>query len=580
MKKILTFIIIACFSATAFAQTIVSTEPSNKNAILEEFTGKTCVNCPDAHRTAHLLMDANPGRFFVVSVHQGFFATEGPPNYTTPYGDALANRAGMNQGGTGYPAGSVNRYAFPGMALMGNSYYLYNRGQWEVAAAKTFVEPSCLNVAAEGMIDLNTRKLTLLVEVYYTGNAVQTVNKLTVAMLQDNILGPQTGGITYYPEMMVGHLYKHMHMLRDFITGQWGMDVTPTNTGSFWSHTFEYDIPQHFNDIEVILEDLVFLVYVAENEETIITGSQANVILTNIPALAVRIEELNEIKIIDCSSDAHAYIKIQNQGMLPISSVEFSYTIDGENTNTLIWDRRTIAYQESDTIQLPLFQVQVNQEQTLNVEIVKINNEPISTPSKSITIKKDVPQGDVKMKFVLATDRYASENSFKIFNPDGTILLEDGPWDDLSSNGITVREYDFVPIMIGCHKVEVYDTYGDGINIGYGSGYIKLFNTTEDEIYYNNGQFGSKATIMLTVANIQNIKDTDHNFFISIAPNPITDKLFVTGTYDKLEIISITGQVVSTAFGQPNLDVSHLLKGIYLVKIQSNGRTSAFKVIK
>ena len=39
------------------AQTIVSTTPENKNAILEEFTGIYCVYCPDGHLIANNLKD-------------------------------------------------------------------------------------------------------------------------------------------------------------------------------------------------------------------------------------------------------------------------------------------------------------------------------------------------------------------------------------------------------------------------------------------------------------------------------------------------------------------------------------------
>ena len=580
MKKILFLLFITFFSATMFSQTIVSTEPANRNAILEEYTGKTCVNCPEGHKTAHELMNANPGRFYSISVHQGYYAEETPPYYTTPYGNALASQAGMGQTGTGYPAGTVNRQAYSGMALMGASNYLYTRLQWEVAADKTFVEPSCLNIAAEGIIDVNTRKLTLLVEVYYTGNAVQPTNKLTVAMLQNNILGPQTGGITYYPEMMVGSWYKHMHMLRDFITGQWGVNITPTTTGSFWSQVFEYNIPENFNDIEVVLENLEFIVFVAENEEKIITGTKADVTLTNLPLIGARIEEIHETPVEDCSSNVSTYFQIQNLGVNTISSVEVTYSVESQSSQIFLWKSRSIPSLTSDTIMLPFIQIQTNENQTINIEVTKINNETINVAPKSLDIRKDVPQVDNKMTFILATDRYASEISFKIFNPNGTILVEDGPWEDLSSNGITIREYEIIPIMTGCHRVEVYDSYGDGINLGYGAGYFKILDKIGDEIYYNDGHFNAKATVMTTVTSVEvGIKD-EKEVDISIAPNPINDRLYITGTYEELQIISISGQILYTTSNTQVIDVSNLARGVYLVKIQVNGIFKVFKIVK
>jgi len=503
MKKILSFILVACFTATLFAQpTIVSTTPSNRNGILEEFTGKGCQYCPDGHKRAQQLMNQYPDRFFAINVHVGSFA-DGTPNYKTPYGTALVNQAGMGQAAnTGYPAGTVNRQAFDGVALMGAltaPYFLYDRSKWATCASKLLNDPSCLNVAAEGTVDWTTRHLSLLVEVYYTGNAVQSTNKLTVAMLQNNIIGPQSG-MTLYPEMIVGSQYRHMHMLRDFVTGsQWGMDVSPTTTGSFWSHTFEYDIPQHFNNVNVMLEDLEFIVFVAENETKIISGCHANITHLNLPQIGGRITEALEIPVIDCSTDASAYVKVQNIGQNTINSLEFTYKVANGTPNTYIWNKRTIASMASDTIHLPIFQVQASTNQTVKIDLIKINDEPITLSSSSITIKKDIVQGaDSEMKLVIKTDQYGTECSFKIFRQDGTVLLQGGPF----TNAVVEREFNFVPDEKGCYRLEVNDSYGDGMP----GGFIKILNSSGTQIYYAAGNsYTTKLRAMVPYYNVYTI---------------------------------------------------------------------------
>ena len=50
----------------SFGQTFVSTTPSNKNVILEEYTGTNCVFCPDGHKIAQQLVTANPDRFLLL----------------------------------------------------------------------------------------------------------------------------------------------------------------------------------------------------------------------------------------------------------------------------------------------------------------------------------------------------------------------------------------------------------------------------------------------------------------------------------------------------------------------------------
>ena len=86
MKKLLLSTLFVALGLGAFSQVIVSTTPTNKNVILEELTGKTCVYCPDGHKRAQQLKDANPGRVVLLNIHTGGYAA-GIPNYRTSWGD-------------------------------------------------------------------------------------------------------------------------------------------------------------------------------------------------------------------------------------------------------------------------------------------------------------------------------------------------------------------------------------------------------------------------------------------------------------------------------------------------------------
>ena len=100
MKKTL-LILVAAMLTTMFASaqvtdTIVSMTPSNRNVVLEEYTGVNCQYCPDGHRRANELKAAYPDRVSVINIHQGSFANN---TYTTQFGNALANQTGLE----GYP---------------------------------------------------------------------------------------------------------------------------------------------------------------------------------------------------------------------------------------------------------------------------------------------------------------------------------------------------------------------------------------------------------------------------------------------------------------------------------------------
>jgi hypothetical protein len=420
MKKLFSILLVVFFSTTIFSQTIVSIKPANKNVILEEFTGTKCSYCPDGHKVAQGIMTNNPGRAWSINIHQGAFSGSSP-NYKTVWGDALAAQYGVNS----WPAATVSRGAT----------WSSTRSQWVSWANSILAQPSCLNVAAKGTLDWKERKLTLLVEVYYTGNAVQSTNKLNVAMLQNEVLGPQEGASIWYPEMMAGSLYRHQHMLRDFITGQWGMDISSTTEGTFFTHTFEYDVPENFNNVKVALANVEFLVFVSENQKTIISGSLAEITHIN-----------------KCFSIT--------------STAEYGGTIS--------------------------------------------------------------PLGN----FVYDPDEC----------PEYTIIPKPG----------------YIVRLL----------YVDNQSVG-----------VPEDNKYTFAPLDNDHTINVVFKKGTEVKDVN-GVVISVYPNPVNDQLFVTGEYDKLEIFSLSGQLITTTYNQPSVDVNHLANGVYFVEIESNGQTATFKVVK
>jgi len=240
------------------AQNLVTTETMNKNVVLEEYTGIHCQYCPDGHRIAQGIANANPGRVVLINIHQGSFAVPSgsEPDFRTPFGDALAAQTGL----TGYPSGTVNRHVFPG-----NTATALSRGSWGGAADQIMAMVSPVNVGIESAYNEATRELTVTVELYYTANSAVPSNFINVALLQDSVIGPQTGG-------GMGSNYVHMHMLRYLVTGQWGDEVTTTTQGSLVTRTYTYSVPEAYNNVPCVVEDCHVAVFVAQGHQEILTG--------------------------------------------------------------------------------------------------------------------------------------------------------------------------------------------------------------------------------------------------------------------------------------------------------------------
>ena len=245
---------------------IVPTTVTKRNVILEEFTGTNCVYCPDGHKIAGQLMKDNSGRLFAINVHGTSLAGTNP-DYTTPFANALINQTGL----TGVPTGTINRHVFA------EGKTILDRNNWGRHAATVMAENSCVNIAAKTTLNHSTRELKIKVEVYYTSDSKVPTNKLNIALLQNNILGPQTGGSNYNPDQMVDDKYKHMHMLRHLITDQWGDEIGTTTKGTFFTKEYTYKVPANYKNVDCVLDDLEVIIFVAEGNQEIITGIKSSI---------------------------------------------------------------------------------------------------------------------------------------------------------------------------------------------------------------------------------------------------------------------------------------------------------------
>ena len=329
MKKILSLVVIALltsFTLSAQGDQFVSTTPTHKNVLLEEYTGINCGYCPDGHRIANQIAAAHPGEVFIINVHAGSYAAN---TYTTQFGNALANQTGL----TGYPSGTINRHVFSG-----NKTAL-NRGDWNSSANTILGQTSPVNIAAQGTLDWSTRELSLTVQLYYTADEATSTNMLNVAITQDNVIGSQAGS-SYNPSQVVGGKYRHMHMLRHLITGQWGEEITTTTQGSFVEKTYTYTIPSSLgspNAILAKLEDLHFIAFVAQGHQEVLTACEAQITNVNMPAINPRVDALNDVPVFDCSTDAKVSATVTNIGTEPITALTFEYTVANGTPMTYQW---------------------------------------------------------------------------------------------------------------------------------------------------------------------------------------------------------------------------------------------------
>ena len=388
MRKIVLSLFAVVITVVSYAQLPVDSTAQNKNVILEEFTGINCPYCPDGHRIANNIMDANPGDAFAINIHTGNYAQPDPgqPDYTTSFGSAIANQADI----AGFPAGTVNRHLFSGMSQ--NSGTAMSRGDWQTAANQILNQSSYANIALDANIDLQNRKMTVDVQVYFTGTSAPSSVNLNVAVSQNNIAGPQNGGSNYNPDQVLPNGdYNHMHMLRHLITGQWGDVIDSTGQGVLIQKQYTYNIPQDINNVDVKMGDLEVIGFIAEGQQEIITGDKAAMSYTAPPGKDVvdlKVEpDMNMPGWCDYSMDPK--VKVSNVGNAPVDTFNVGFNFNDtmmvkqEITNTLAVGDSTVV--NFSTVNLPngenKMEVLANVDSTNHlIEMVDNNNTDYLAP--------------------------------------------------------------------------------------------------------------------------------------------------------------------------------------------------------
>ena len=567
MKKTLlsAFLFSLCF---VNAQTFVPTTAQNKKVILEEFTGVNCVFCPQGHVIANNIKNADPNNVFLINIHVGGFATPnaGQPDFRTSFGTAIANQSGL----TGYPAGTVNRSVFAGLQQGAAGTTAMSRNNWSSASTTTKGQASYVNVALQASINVQTNVLTVTVESYYTGTSPVATNKLNIALLQNNTLGPQTGG-------NMGNNYNHQHRLVHMLTGQWGTDITSTATGSFNTQTFTYTIPAAYNGIPTELADMELVAFVSETQQKIISGNGAKPTFTGLLANDVEVKSILPIGE-QCSSAFTPKVKIQNKSQNSLTSLAINYNFNGGANQVYNWTGN-LAPMGITEVTLPASSFDLGPTNTLTVTLPSDNNNGNNTGNANFNKAAETAETNITIK--ISTDQYGSETTWNLKNSAGTVVAQGGPYTDAGA-GVYPQPDVNVTLPYDCYTFQITDSYGDGMCCAYGNGGYQILANNVLIPGLTGGNFGGGESKKFGVINPLSISDFELNA-IRFYPNPTTGIITISLLENaSVSVIDLSGKQVMTSnleMGDATLDMSSLTKGMYLIQIVGESYTKTEKVI-
>jgi hypothetical protein len=258
---------------------MASTNPQNRAALLEDFTGVRCGFCPDGHVRANQAQESlGKDKFIIIAVHGGSYAAPatGWANFTTPFGAALISQSSV----TGYPAGTISRIEAEvlGVPPQKAGGLAMSRGSWSAAASAVNGLSAPVNIGSKATFNAETRELTVNVDLYYTADQLIDSNNINVAFLQSNLMSKQSGDPT------PNDPYQQNHVLRHLITGQFGEAVATTRTkGTKYSKTYTYKVPADYNGTAtegggaVKIDDCSIVVFVTKGKTEVLNAIELDI---------------------------------------------------------------------------------------------------------------------------------------------------------------------------------------------------------------------------------------------------------------------------------------------------------------
>lgn len=568
MKKqlLLFYLCITILPALAYE---VGTDIRQKNVLLEEFTGIHCGYCPQGHAIARDLLRAQPSCMYVIAVHSGPYAIPGSdePDFRTSYGEMIDSELKPDS----YPSGAVNRHSFAGTYTSGRNFWTSN---CKIIREET--APVNLYMYAE--LDGSTRELNIRIEGYYTQAVNEPFHLLNVALLQNNIKGPQNGS-------GVGSDYIHQHMLRDLITGQWGDTIITPRQGEYFEREYVYKVPVAYKSTEVELGEIELVVFICRNKKDVlnVTGGKPEYKNYSRPLNAA-------FTLLDGSlGSRYAYnyfsAKIRNLSSEILSTAVFDVLINGV-TGMCEWEGEISPFGEKTvTVRFPEYEPA--EKNSYKIRLVSLNGAVFDGNSVSGEFAGPV-EACCTITTEIQTDLNAGENGFYIKDRDGNIVKEFGPYSD----GEKSVYRDTVELAEGIYCFEITDKWGDGIQEP--PGYYKLRNSDQTLLAQNYAiaGFGEKFffNAVCTGAAVHETESfpTKSRVWTDLTTGNIV--IAVYGTVNgsgKAEIYSLTGKTVmkesiplsTGSVTKKKISFAKFERGIYLVKICQGEKNEILKLV-
>lgn len=213
-------------SDNTLTHTIISnTGHTPRKVLLEQFSTGQCPNCPAATTNITSWLSTRPDVIWITH-HAGYYTD---PMTVSENTELLVF---FNDGGATYaPACQLDRKF---LSPDGDPGPIFFPGNYTPGLIDSRIEtPAFVTVEMEGIYNPDTRELDLTVSGEFVGNVADQDLRLSVYIIEDGIVGTQSG---------VTGSYTHNHVMRDAISATFGDAgvIANGNVGTTYTKTYTY----------------------------------------------------------------------------------------------------------------------------------------------------------------------------------------------------------------------------------------------------------------------------------------------------------------------------------------------------
>lgn len=542
----------------------VTTEIQKKNVLIEEFTGIHCGYCPQAHVICHNLEEIHQGKIFSIAVHSGYYAVPASdqPDYRTADGDEIDAILGTTN--EGRPCGIVNRRTLT--LSDGTEAMILGRSMFGSVSRTIIEEDAPVNLLIKADCDASTRVLNVTVEGYCTAEMPSDKARLSIAMTQDNIVGPQNGS-------GVGDEYVHQSMLRDYLTPVLGDEIEVAK-GQYFSKSYTYTLPEKIvapqtkREVELLLQDINLLAFVTEDgKNNVMNIVSAKPKFTN---LELPLSADLSLTILGKSKKyGFNYLEVilANRSNEVLSSAQFELLLNGE-TQVLNWEGE-IAPLAKQIVKIPYDKTGLQSTNTWTLAVVKLNEKDAVRTELSGSFSAPT-EATTDITIAIQTDAYSDENIYRILDEDGNVIHQfDYPTGvaKLYKEQLTLQ-----PNKAYCF--EIIDLCADGIS----RGSYKINNADGKMIEQNYaipdaGYRTFFATTLNVGTDVENLNSEKLNVvFDNLAKNIISSQVA------QITLYSVAGKLIVSQYGDV-LSTDNITPGVYILTVVTPQEKLTQKII-